>query len=442
MKAFRLLLALLVAGACFTMYSCVKKDFETPPDMSGYDPKLPVSMSIAELKTKFSGPASSKIDSDWTIAGTVISSDKSGNIYQNLYLEDSTGGIMLLLAPSDLYGRYPVGRKIYVKLKGLQYGYYGKFDQIGYGEAMSNIAADMVDKYVVPANVGNPVPMTHFDGLSQLKAVNPDMLGRLVHIDNIEVVAADTGKTYAVMPDIASATNINLEDCDGNKIVLRSSGYADFRGVKVPKGKGSITAIYTCYNSTPQLYIRDVDDIKFDSLRCGAISGTVLFNENFGSATSGDVSANGWTNFTQAGTQKWKHGNGGTAANKPYAQVTAFNSGQPSVISWLISPAINLAGSSNPYLIFKNANGYDKGATLKVYVSTNFSGDPATATWTQLNPILAPSTTTGYSDFVSSGNISLAGYTGNVYIAFKYEGGTTGNLTTTWEIDDVNVISN
>lgn len=267
MKAFRLVLALLAVGACLSFYSCVKEDFDTPPDMTGYDPNLAVSMDIATLKTKFSGPGSVKIDSDWTISGTVISSDKSGNIYQQLYIADKTGGIMLLLEPSDLYGRYPVGRKIYVKLKGLQYGYYGNFDQIGFGSAMANIPTDMVDNFVIPANIGNPVPTDTFENLAALKATNKPMLSRLVHIRNVQVVAGDTSKTYAT-PQVT--TNINLEDCSGNKIVLRNSGYADFRGLKLPKGKGSITAIYTTFNSTPQLYIRDVTDMNFTGDRCGS----------------------------------------------------------------------------------------------------------------------------------------------------------------------------
>lgn len=266
MKAFRLVLALLAVGACLSLYSCVKDDFDAPPDMSGHDPNLTVSMDIATLKTKFSGPGSVKIDSDWTISGIVISSDRSGNIYQQLYIADNSGGIMLLLEPSDTYGRYPVGRKIYVKLKGLQYGYYGNFDQIGFGSGMANIPTDMIPNYIIPANIGNPVPTDTFENLAALKTTNKAMLSRLVHIRNVQVVAGDTSKTYAT-PQVT--TNINLEDCNGNKIVLRNSGYADFRGLKLPQGKGSITAIYTTFNSTPQLYIRDVTDIQFNGDRCG-----------------------------------------------------------------------------------------------------------------------------------------------------------------------------
>lgn len=267
MKRFRFALFLAVLGVAFSLSSCLKKDFEGPPDTTGYDPNLKVSMAIAELKTKFPGYTAKAIDSDWVISGVVTSSDKAGNIYQQLFIDDSTGGITILVENSDMYARYPVGRKVYIKLKGLYYGWYGQYDQIGATSAVTQIPLSLERNYIVSADMGHKVPMAEFDGLTALRTVNRNMLGRLVKINNVEVVAADTNKTYAA-PQVT--TNINLEDCSGNKIVLRTSGYSNFYNAALPKGKGSIIALYTTFNSTPQLIIRDTTDVSFTAARCGS----------------------------------------------------------------------------------------------------------------------------------------------------------------------------
>jgi hypothetical protein len=93
---------------------------------------------------------------------------------------------------------------------------------------------------------------------------------------------------------------------------------------------------------------------------------------------------------------------------------------------------------------FESADGYDNGATLELFVSTNYTGSttPWTSTWTKLNFTLPPGTASGYSQFISSGQVDLSAYNGStLYIAWVYKGadptGTTSDKTTTWEVDNV-----
>src|SRR3954469_17239586 len=46
---FTTVVVILMAG----LSSCLKKDFDSPPDTTGFDPHLPVNMTIGELKEKF-----------------------------------------------------------------------------------------------------------------------------------------------------------------------------------------------------------------------------------------------------------------------------------------------------------------------------------------------------------------------------------------------------
>ena len=275
MKKIQLILTMLVLGVSLTLTSCLKQEFDAPPDMTGYDPGLPVNMRIDSLKILMaSSGIPRKIDSNWTISGIVTADDRSGNFYKQIVIEDSTGAIHVLIEANSLYTKYPVGRKVYIKLQGLYFGYYAKLPQLGYVPdatgSMTNIPPAVLDKHIVRANFPNEVPVTTFEDLSQLKTVNNAMINRLVEINNVQIAMADTNKTYAQPSALASATNVNIEDCNGNKMIIRTSGYASFQPYNLPNGKGKLTAVYTVFNNTPQLVIRDTNDLKFHDERCGA----------------------------------------------------------------------------------------------------------------------------------------------------------------------------
>lgn len=115
----------------------------------------------------------------------------------------------------------------------------------------------------------------------------------------------------------------------------------------------------------------------------------------------------------------------------------------------MITPVIDLSRATNPFLSFESADGYDNGATLKLYISTDYDGSatPWNFIWTELPFIQPPSSPANYSSFVSSGKVNISSYKGNtVYIAWVYRGadpsGTTNDDTTTWEVDNVVVAEN
>ena len=58
-----------------------------------------------------------------------------------------------------------------------------------------------------------------------------------------------------------------IEDQQGNRVVLRSSSYALFAGRQIPEGSGNITAILGYFNGKPQLLISLESDVNFTSPR-------------------------------------------------------------------------------------------------------------------------------------------------------------------------------
>ncbi|HRW62469.1 MAG TPA: choice-of-anchor J domain-containing protein [Bacteroidales bacterium] len=172
------------------------------------------------------------------------------------------------------------------------------------------------------------------------------------------------------------------------------------------------------------------------------VENTVILGEDFSTATAYEtIDINGWTQYLEAGAETWE---GRSYSGNLYAQFSARNTGDASNIAWLITPAIDLTEYTDVIFNFLSKDGYNNGDPLTVLISDDYTGtgDPNSATWVNLNPDLSTGNTSGYaSSFTESGDISLNSYCGGtVYIAFKYSGGD-GGITTTMQIDDVNVIA-
>jgi len=266
-----LLASSLLFALTMQMTSCVKKDFDTPPDNSSYDPNLQVTHTIAEMKNF---PKNTAIDTDAIIYGIVSMDDRSGNYYKKVVIQDSTGGIEILIDQNNLYNDYPVGRKVYVKLKGLYLGAYNDNPQLGAtpdaAGGLSNIPFVEVDNYIVKANYPNPVVPDTFT-LEELQ--NPAnalaSLNTLVAIKDVEFMDDAVDVPYAELATLASATSLNFRNCNDARMILRTSGYAKFQPMKTPGGRGVIVGIYTRFRNTPQLYIRDTSDVHFTNpIRC------------------------------------------------------------------------------------------------------------------------------------------------------------------------------
>ncbi|MEL1245106.1 choice-of-anchor J domain-containing protein [Flavobacterium sp. DGU11] len=163
----------------------------------------------------------------------------------------------------------------------------------------------------------------------------------------------------------------------------------------------------------------------------------VIFSQNFDEAVDNTpLDITGWTNFASQGTTKWTEqvfsGNG-------YAEFSTFNSGNPVNVGWLISPAINIDGSAKKLTFVAAQHHLDSPANkLEVLVSTNFDGtDVAAATWTPVTATL-PTQANDWYEFVSSGQVNLSAFSGNVYIAFRVTGsGTDTTLDGAYQIDNV-----
>ena len=463
-KIVKLLLAVIIIAASGTLSSC-KKTFDNPPGPA--DPAIVANTSIKALKAMQTvAGAYNVITTDIIISGVVVADDKSGNLYKQLYIEDSTGGLQVLLDANSLYGTYPVGRKVFIKCNGLCITDYNGTMELGVKANVAGIPsnqgipANLVNQYVVGGSLNNPV-VPHVVTLAQLTTGMQDRyLGSLIQLDGFAFTNLNT--TYSDTSAYKSTVNLDIKNCSNQTIIVRTSAYANFAGKRVAQGRGSIYAIYTTFGSTKQLIIRDESDVKFtDPYACALPPGTLLFEDFESHAVTTafpyvPVAIPGWTNLAQAASELWT---ARTFSSNKYAYMSGFGTGQSTVTNWLVTKGVALTGTTKT-LTFKTIQGFilttTPGGTpvqadLKVLISTNYTGTgnpwAAGVVWTDLTSqaILSPGSTTSSfpSGFTNSGNINLSSYTGTIYVAFRYDGadpaGTASDKTSAWEVDDIKI---
>jgi hypothetical protein len=287
MTSKQILITLAIASiGIFTISSCVKKKFDSPPnsDSPSVNPDIKVNASILQLKKLFTGSASI-IDSDYVVSGIVTADDRAGGFYQQIVVQDSTSGIMININQKGIAADFPIGRRVFIKCKGLYLGAsYGVIElgskpSAADPNSANKIVWSEVPTYILKGNTGNsvtPIDVT----ISQLKGfINTtnatQWMGTLIRIDSAEFINADVNQIFAEDASTATGggTNRTIKDCANQQIIVRMSSYANYRTALIPSGRGPVTAIYSRYNTTPQLLIRDTTDIPLNGIRC---DGTVF----------------------------------------------------------------------------------------------------------------------------------------------------------------------
>lgn len=272
----RLLVVVLLAT--MLIGSCVKQPHDNPPELN-VDPHIPVTMKIRDLVSPFWGITTNKykVCGDDVIYGVVTADDRSGNFYKQIVMQDSTGGINIVMAGTYLYSFYPIGMKLYIHLKNLTIMSYKGLPELCYYYDSQNtqkpigIPPSLQDTFITTATFPNTVTPTELR-LSDLNGFPDPYFNMLITLDDMQFDSSQLGLPYAQPSAVAISTNRTLWSCNngtlGTNITLYNSGYADFFYRIIPSGYGSITGIYSVYGSTNQFQIRDTTDVNFRQSRC------------------------------------------------------------------------------------------------------------------------------------------------------------------------------
>lgn len=391
--------------------------------------------TVAKLKELSSTGTLTQITDNITLTAKVTANDETGNLFKYFYVEDATGGIRVNINMTSLYldKRFQVGRQVAINLKDLYIGKVNGEYQLGglYQGRLGQVETNQIFNHFFPTDfpITNVVPTE-----KTIASLTSEDVGKWIKIKDLQFADAELGKTLA---EGTAMTNRTLTDCNGNTIIVRTSGRANFGNtatpmvantVEVDTGKGDVYAILSEFNGTYQLWITKLRDIDLDNPRCDGtlpnkLNETTIFEEAF-------ANLNNWTAVNVSGTETWNTANFGNPS--PSA---VMNGNRRANEDWLVKTApVSLAGYTDANLSFETDGRYT-GATLEVFVTENYTGTPATTTWTRLNPVL-DADLNAFGGWTNSGKLNLKDFAGkNITIAFKYV--SSAGASTTWEIDNV-----
>lgn len=430
-----------LAFLALTLGSCMGDGY-ADPDLTEKVPASPWGnnslreknvISIADLKTQFATIINSDngyklIEKDMMIKAVVTGNDVSGNIYNQVSVQDASGAIIIAINGSGLSGYLPVGQEILVNLKGLYIGSYKKLPQIG------GVNTKLSDGSLGIGKIERAIWNEHFKilnpGEADASTVVPEEFDltkltdaaymeanvcKLMTLKKVKFASANGTNVWA--PD---DTNTSLELIDAetgkrinkNNLVVRNSGYSKFANEVVPQGVFDITGIFTRFGNTWQIVLRSTDDLK--SVVLAYLSEP--FDASQGNFTIDNIKLADGVEFV------WKW------ASAAYGMKASgyVNGSKQELQSRLKSPAIDLKSAKSAKLMFDQAINFasDMKQECKVQISTDGK------TWTDLDVQGYP--TENSWTFVSS-TADLTKYCGKtIYIGFLYSSSPTS--APTWEV--------
>jgi hypothetical protein len=255
-------------------FACLDDTTFSSPTIDCTAPEIVATNMIQQIKQLYQYGSAAPIDDDLIIEGIVISTDEFGNTYKSLTLQDSwedpTAGIKLAIDKTHLYTKYEIGRKVYVKLKGLAIGFmYGSLyiGKIKNGELDRIPGFDLNDHLVRSCDVTDVIPKKI--SIENLAIENTDML---IQLDGVQFNEMDLNKTYGSLAN-TSTNSIRMElfnkECKYLKTLdLNISGFASFKHEQLAVGNGSISGIINRYYDDLFLEIRNTKDIILENNRC------------------------------------------------------------------------------------------------------------------------------------------------------------------------------
>jgi hypothetical protein len=423
--------SILIAASVAVVFAGCKKEFDSPPLRT-----IPVGevLTIAQLKALYTTQRVRFAGTEKSVYAVVTSDENDGNFYKNITVQDATGGITLRLLNSG--GLY-VGDSVRIYLPGTVLAPYNGLMQLDSVDVDNNIIKQATLVQVTPRVATIP----------EIEANVVAWQSTLVKLENVEFTVED-----AVNGTWADAVNQQtgerfLSDCDGNTIMVRTSGYSSYAGQPLPQGNGSIVCVVGLFGSTIQLGNRSLPEVQLnDPDRCDPLPtlcpavasvqqdfSTTVSNVDIGNLTC-------WNNTPQAGSRLWR---GRDVSGNLCASASAVSSSSSSDVMWLITPPVTVTPSTT--LSFRSQRQFDAPghvAPLAVFISTNYAvTNLASATWI---PVPAPIASELSADgaWIASGEVGIAsllpvGYSGGFVVGFKYSGSGPNGQTMRINIDDV-----
>ena len=396
---------------------------------------------IADVRALYTGEQEKvTVTEAWTVCGTVISNVdlNNGTSKKNIVIQDESAGIMVRL--TEDYSDFKRGDVVEVNVQNQSLELFSGLMQL------NNVPLENVTEIRQ-----NAMPEAKVISAAQL--VTGDYESQYVAVENVQVTESDLGKTWMMNDE---NTSINFEAETGERFEVRTSKWAEELGkTEVPEGSGTLKGIAQCYYETIQMLLTSTDDYadldgeRFEgAVPEGGIIGDyntwkgvgplASFSDDFSSISSANQQYinDNWLFYSNAGTNINDGFKTGTFESDKYIQVAPYNASIDEVIAFALPPRADMTKADPKTFSFRKAlyhldDGGDD-SKMEVVVSTNFTGDFTSATWTVVKDVSFPEgaernqwieETIDLSDYASESALC---------IALRYTG-----KANTYRIDDV-----
>lgn len=250
------------AGLCFVaalwMCGCYNSGFDEA-DYPGAPPAT--TTSLRAFVTAHRGGAV-RIEEPIVVAGRVTSSDRAGNFYRRLVVEDEGVALAIKARLDGLHNAYPEGMWLTIAMEGLvaerQFGILHIGSE---GSETGHLMTDYIpskaalDNHLFPSN--DIYPIDPYD--LQLNQLTPSLAGRLVRIGGLALDAEERSEEEVVV----WSGEHRFYGADSLYVGCYIRPYADFADRPIPNANGSLTGVLEYNNGDYTLVPRDTEDLDF-----------------------------------------------------------------------------------------------------------------------------------------------------------------------------------
>lgn len=267
------------------------EDFQRPPVIMPPCYEYEANYTIADLRADYWSKLETPVIIPYAengdtliVTGRVCSSDKTGNIYKSIVVQqvdennNQVAAIALSVNDSEIYKLFPYGQEVAIKVSGLAIGSYasssGKFSgllQLGTYSGEGGVAymsTDQLKEHMVRNHEQMPYPekvvatevtINDIKGLTAGSDALNKWQSQLVTVKDVSWVEAHFA--YASNASV----NRHIIDEQGNFVAVRNSNYATFKAEPMPAGKGNVTAILSWYSGLQLTLIDTEGNQGFDA---------------------------------------------------------------------------------------------------------------------------------------------------------------------------------
>jgi len=220
-----LITLLIIFSGCYDKHS-------EPPTTP---PMLQANAHLGELN-RLCANGCYNIVSDIVCVGRITSSDRDGNFYRSVFVEDGTSAVEIKLGTYNTSTQYPVGLEVAIYLKGTAIMFEDNILQIGLPPQSYDTAPrefevqEIIDRHIVRSNSIEEITPLSLD----IPSLHTSLCGRFVRISGLQ---------FAPITDNSSNGYYRFIDSEERIIFVYISPYANFSTIALSTTTTTIQGI-------------------------------------------------------------------------------------------------------------------------------------------------------------------------------------------------------